>query len=115
MARVGDREPGHELFWELAEPHLAAGRLVEGTMMGHQCLRTAASNEFVATVTRREGYVVVKLPAGRVGALIDDGVGTSFAPAGKVFKEWLALPDVDEATWESLLAESIEFVDGGRP
>lgn len=112
MATIGTRDPEHEQFWELAEPHLASGRLVEGTMMGHQCLRTAATNGFVATVTRVTGNVVVKLPKARVSELIDEGVGLPFAPAGKVFREWVELPDVDEATWEALLGESIEFVDG---
>ncbi len=112
MASIGTREPGHERFWELAEPHLATGRLVEGTMMGHQCLRSARTAGFVATVTRATGNVVVKLPRDRVAQLIEDGVGTPFAPAGKVFREWVELPAVDDATWESLLDEAIEFVDG---
>ncbi len=112
MASIGTREPGHEQFWELAEPHLASGRLVEGTMMGHQCLRTARTNGFVATVTRGSGNVVVKLPKDRVAELIEAGTGVSFAPAGKVFTEWVELPDVDEATWDALLDESIDFVDG---
>lgn len=111
MATIGARDPAHEQFWELAEPHLAGGRLIEGTMMGHQCLRTAATNGFVATVTRTTGNVVVKLPKARVAELIEQGVGRPFAPAGKVFREWVELPGVDEATWETLLAESIAFVD----
>ena len=106
------REPGHEQFWELAEPHLASGRLVEGTMMGHQCLRSARNDGFVATVTRSTGNVVVKLPRARVAQLIDEGVGAPFAPAGRVFREWVELPEVDAATWETLLDESVEFVEG---
>ena len=112
MAVIGTREDEHEHFWELAEPHLASGRLVEGTMMGHQCLRSGATDGFVATVARRTGNVVVKLPKARVAELIDQGVGLPFAPAGKVFREWVELPDVDEPTWERLLEESILFVDG---
>ena len=65
MAQIGTRESEHERFWELAEPHLASGRLVEGTMMGHQCLRSASTNGFVATVARASGNVVAKLPAAR--------------------------------------------------
>jgi len=42
--------------------------------------------------------------------LIDDGVGQSFAPAGKVFKEWVAVLDIDEDLWRSLLSEGVEFV-----
>ncbi len=112
MASKGTRETGHERFWELAEPHLAGGRLVEGTMMGHQCLRTARTNAFVATVAPATGDAVMKLPKARVTAMIEAGLGRPFAPAGKVFREWVALPDVDDKTWESLLDEAIDFVDG---
>ena len=55
---------------------------------------------------------MVKRPKERGAELIDEGIGRSFAPAGKVFREWVELPEVDEATWESLLTESIAFVDG---
>lgn len=111
MATIGAREPEHEQFWELAEPHLASGRLVEGTMMGHQCLRSATTDGFVATVARATGNVVAKLPAARVAELIDQGAGLAFAPAGKVFREWVELPGIDESGWEALLDESIAFVD----
>ena len=112
MAQIGAREPEHERFWELAEPHLASGRLVEGTMMGHQCLRSASTNGFVATVARASGNVVAKLPAARVDELVAEGVGLPFAPAGKVFREWVELPGLDEAGWTALLDESMTFVDG---
>lgn len=112
MAAIGERNPDHETFWELAEPHMASGRLIEGTMMGHQCLRSAATNGFVATVARATGNVVVKLPKSRVADLVDRGVGRPFAPAGRVFREWVEVPDLNEATWEALLEESITFVDG---
>lgn len=113
MANIGERDPAHETFWDLAEPHMASGRLVEGTMMGHQCLRSAATNGFVATVARATGNVVVKLPKTRVSELVDAGVGRAFAPAGKVFKEWVEVPDIDDELWDALLEESITFVDGG--
>ncbi|MFK8022786.1 MAG: hypothetical protein AB8G26_02375 [Ilumatobacter sp.] len=112
MATVGTRDPEHDRFWELADPHLASGRLVEGTMMGHQCLRTASTNGFVATVTRSSGDIVIKLPRRHVVELVESGRGRPFAPAGKVFREWVALGDVDDDTFESLLEASIEFVDG---
>ena len=111
MARTGERSEEHGEFWEVAEPFLASGRLVEGTMMGHQCLRTAAGNGFVATVERSSGNLVVKLPRARVAELIEVGEGLAFAPAGKVFKEWVALPEFDEARWTELIEESMEFVD----
>lgn len=112
MATHGIRDPDHDRFWELAEPYLASGALIEGTMMGHQCLRTAATNGFVATVERTTGDLVVKLPRERVEELVAAGVGRPFAPAGKVFREWVALAEYDEERWSALLEESIDFVDG---
>lgn len=114
MATSGTRDDEHRRFWELAEPHLASGRLVEGTMMGHQCLRSATTDGFVSTVTRVDGTVVMKLSRSRVSELIDAGEGQPFAPAGKVFREWVALPDIADDRWEELITESIAFVDGAH-
>lgn len=107
----GQRAAEHGKFWDVAEPFLGSGRLVEGTMMGHQCLRSATTNGFVATIERGSGSLVVKLSKARVTELVESGEGAPFAPAGKVFREWVALPDVDEERWAELLEESIEFVD----
>ena len=112
MAKIGARDEGHERFWDVAEPFVAEGRLVEGTIMGHQCLRSAIDDGFVATVERSSGSLVVKLPESRVAELIEAGDGEPFAPANKVFKEWVAIPGFDEATWTALLEESIAFVEG---
>ncbi len=111
MASKGDREEHHQAFWDVAEPLLGSGQLVEGTMMGQQCLRSAAGG-FVATVERTTGALVVKLPKTRVAELVESGDGAAFAPAGKVFKEWVAVESFDETRWTDLIAESMEFVDG---
>ena len=58
------------------------------------------------------GQLVVKLPEQRVDELIAGGVGEPFAPAGKVFKEWLAVSGTDEKLWSELMAESQTFVRG---
>ena len=83
-------------------------RVVEGTIMGSPCLRVG--KEFLAMNHHKKEGLVVKLPAGRVAELIEAGQGESFAPAGKVFKEWLAVTEVDEARWRELLAEGVAFV-----
>lgn len=44
--------------------------------------------------------------------LIDAGEGLPFAPAKKVFREWVALPTLDERRWSELIEESMGFVDG---
>ncbi|MDH3302508.1 MAG: hypothetical protein OES24_18565 [Acidimicrobiia bacterium] len=98
-----------ELFWELAAEFQAADdRVVEGTIMGSPCLRVG--KEFLAMPHHKKDGLVVKLPADRVAVAIEAGEGESFAPAGKVFKEWLAVTQVDEGRWRELLTEGIEFV-----
>ena len=52
----------------------------------------------------------MKLPRERVDALIATGTGQPFAPAGKVFREWIAIPPADRRRWRALLRESISFV-----
>ena len=65
----------------------------------------------MATVERASGSLVVKLSRTRVAELVEQGVGRPFAPAGKVFREWVAVPvDADDAVWSGLLDEAIEFV-----
>jgi len=97
------------LFWELAEPLLANGA-EKSTMMGHPCLRV--DGDFFASLERRTGHLIVKLPATRVDAMIEDGSAEPFAPAGRRFKEWALITDRDENHWEGLLQEAISFVAG---
>lgn len=101
--------PASLLLWELAaELQAADDRVTEGTIMGSPCLRVG--KEFLAMNHHKRDGLVVKLPAVRVSELIEAGEGESFAPAGKVFKEWLAVTDVDEARWRELLNEGLAFV-----
>jgi hypothetical protein len=97
-------------FWDAAAPLLAEGLLDEGTIMGGPCVR--AGGEFVGMPNHKGPGIVVKLSRDRVAGLIDDGTGQSFAPAGKVFKEWVLVEDHDESLWEALLRESVGFVSG---
>ena len=110
MATMGTRDDDHAAFWDVAEPFLGSGRLIEGSMMGTQCLRVAANDQFVATVERETGNLVVKLPKARVAELIASGEGLPFAPATKVFNEWVAIPVFDEKKWTALIDESVDFV-----
>lgn len=101
--------PAEELFWDLAmELQAEDERVVEGTIMSSRCLRVG--KEFLAMNHHKKDGLVVKLPAGRVAEIIEAGQGESFAPAGKVFKEWLAVTTVDEDRWRELLREGIQFV-----
>jgi len=96
-------------FWDCAAPLLAEGVLEEGTIMGGACVRSAG--EFVGMPHHKGDGIVAKLPSGRVTELIESGVGAPFAPAGKVFKEWVLVEAFDEEQWVELLRESIRFVN----
>lgn len=100
------------VFWELID-ELGADdpRVEEGTIMGRRCARVAG--EFLGLVDFEGSGLVVKLPRDRVRELIDQGVGRPFAPAGRVFAEWVSVPDRDRRRWRSLLREGIRFVAPG--
>ena len=103
-----------KLFWQLAEELAAADpRIVEGTIMNGRCLRVG--REFLALVDFKGSGLVVKLPKGRVEGIIESGDGRPFAPAGRVFKEWLSVPEPNRRRWRSLLREGIEFVGKENP
>ena len=97
------------VFWELVdELRVEDPRVQEGTIMGGRCARVAG--EFLALVDFKGSGLVVKLPRDRVSDLIAAGVGQPFAPAGRVFREWVAIPKRDRRRWRDLLREGIAFV-----
>lgn len=96
------------LFWDVAEPLMAAGKAEEGELMRSRCLRVG--KEFLAMPEYRTGDLVVKLPRDRVDELIEAGQGLAFAPAKKVFREWVQVPGRNEELWTGLLEEGLEFV-----
>jgi hypothetical protein len=106
---IGQRMTAEELFWQLAA-ELQAGdaRIVEGTIMNGRCLRVG--KEFLALVDYKGSGLVVKLPKARVVELIEEGVGQPFAPAGRIFSEWLSVPKPDRRRWRALLREGVAFV-----
>jgi len=97
-------------FWDMVAPLLAEGLIDEGTLMGGPCVR--AKGEFVAMPNHKGDGLVVKLAKDRVAELIDGGQGQPFAPAGKVFKEWVLVKSFDEERWQNLVRESVTFVTG---
>jgi hypothetical protein len=97
------------LFWELIEElQLEDPRVEEGTIMGGRCARVGG--EFLGLVDFKGSGLVVKLPRARVRQLIDEGVGQPFAPAGRVFREWVSIPQRDRRRWWALLREGVAFV-----
>ena len=100
-----------ELFWSLAQPLLDSGQAEEGVLMRQACLRVGG--EFFAAPEYRSGDLIVKLPESRVEQLISAGTGLEFAPAGRVFREWVQVPARDADIWSGLLDEARSFVSGG--
>lgn len=93
-------------FWEVAEPFIVNGA-EQSTMMGNGCLRS--DGEFFASLDRRTGELIVKLPADRVEELIDGGEAKDFAPNGRRFKEWASIPTQRESAWSLLMEEALRF------
>ncbi|MEU4293147.1 hypothetical protein AB0E63_33410 [Kribbella sp. NPDC026596] len=104
-AKSGE-DAGRELYDELTDDLLYEPAIGRSTMMGYPCLRLAG--RFFASYDTTSG-LVVKLPAARVSELVDSGAGAQFAPAGKVFREWVALPTIDRDLWRALLREAVDF------
>ncbi len=96
-----------DMWQQLADALTASGRAEPGTMMGSECLRVGG--EFIGMLHVKTGELIVKLPADRVDELVGEGVGVSFAPAGRVFREWMAVPEPNEMLWRELLEEAQEF------
>lgn len=101
-------EKGTKLFWSLAESLYEDPKVKEGTMMGFKCLRLEGA--FFATLDHRNGALITKFPKERVLELIESGTGQAFAPAGRVFKEWVSIPIPDRKQWSQLLQEAKSFV-----
>ena len=97
--------PGEIRFWEVAEPLLAQPGVTRSTMMGFPCLRVAGA--FFACGDRRSGARVIKLDEDRVDALVAAGRGESFAPNGKRFREWVAIPFEKRRTWVKHLDDAL--------
>lgn len=105
-----DRSGGdaaRDLYDELTDDLLYDPAVGRSTMMGYPCVRLAG--RFLACYDTKAGRLVVKLPSERVGELVRAGTGDEFAPAGRVFREWVAIPAVDPQLWRTLLAEAAAF------
>ena len=74
---------------------------------------TTTPYKFLASYDDKDGCLVVKLPRQRVSELVENGDGDPFAPAGKVFREWVSIPTIDRTLWHTLLAEAVDFARQG--
>jgi hypothetical protein len=98
------------LYDDLTDDLLYDPAIGRATMMGYPCVRLAG--KFLASYDEKFRCLVVKLPRDRVTELIGNGSGEPFAPAGKVFREWVAIPTVEPELWRHLLAEAVDFARG---
>ena len=103
----GAGDGARDLYDELTDDLLYDPAIGRATMMGYPCVRLAG--RFLASYDDKAGHLVVKLPRERVAELVENGDGDPFAPAGKVFREWVSIPTVDRDLWQTLLAESVDF------
>lgn len=106
--RGGSPTPEEERFWHHAAPLLGRREVSRSTMMGLPCLRVRGA--FFASFDRRTGDLLVKLREERVHELVESGRATHFAPAGRTFREWAAIPPTRRRSWPKLLGEALEFV-----
>ena len=102
----GEDDP-RALYDELTDDLLYDPAIGRATMMGYPCVRLAG--KFLASYDDESSRLVVKLPRDRVLELIETGTGEPFAPAGKVFREWVSITTVDRSQWQRLLAEAVGF------
>jgi hypothetical protein len=54
-----------------------------------------------------------QLPKPRVSELVESGGADPFAPAGRVFREWVSIPTADRGLWQTLRAEAVDFARQG--
>jgi hypothetical protein len=104
-------DDARDLYDELTDDLLYDPAIGRATMMGYPCVRLAG--QFLASYDDESRSLVVKLPRERVTELVEEGRGDPFAPAGKVFREWVSIPTVDRALWQAVLAEAVDFARHG--
>jgi hypothetical protein len=96
-------------FWDASQQALGVDGVETSTMMGFPCLRV--NGAFFASCDHRNGDLIVKLPEERVQQLIAAGPGKPFAPAGRIFRQWVLVADRDPDRWRTLIAEARTFVE----
>ncbi|MFT4582403.1 MAG: hypothetical protein ACI915_000434 [Gammaproteobacteria bacterium] len=101
-----------QFYWAIAKDFLSRESVDRGSLMGFPCLRVRG--DFFGGCEHRSGDLIVKPPKARVTELIDLGRGEAFAPAGRVFKEWVLVGRRNKKSWITLIEESMNFVAADR-
>jgi len=76
--------------------------------------RGALDSEARCKLDPRAGALLIKLPAERVRQLIEAGHGQPFTPAGRTFREWVAITVPDRQRWQDLLTEARDHAAAAR-
>ncbi|MBS2963186.1 hypothetical protein KGA66_09025 [Actinocrinis puniceicyclus] len=110
---MSDLSP-HERFDRLV------GELLERPGISYGGDEPGAANRFGANALKTGGKIfamlvrgslVLKLPRGRVDALVDAGEGTRFDPrGGRPMTEWLVLDPGSTLDWSPLADEAMQYV-----
>jgi hypothetical protein len=101
------RTRGEARFASLSEHLVQEAGVTRSKMMGFPCLRLDGA--FFASCDHRTGDLVVKLNEQRVSELLDAHRGEPFAPNGRRFREWVAIPARDQRRWPKLLDEALRL------
>lgn len=98
-------------FASVCESFAGQAGVTTGRMFGADGLKV--SNKVFALLVK--GRLVVKLPAGRVEAIITGGQGVRFDPGhGRRMKEWISIEPAADADWQALAEEAKTYVGGHR-
>jgi len=99
-----------DVFDKLVHAFLGDPAITTGRMFGSDGLKVNGK-VFAMNV---KGDLVVKLPAGRCAALLENGRAHPFDPGhGRLMKEWVAVPPERARDWRRLADEARTFVGGG--
>jgi TfoX/Sxy family transcriptional regulator of competence genes len=102
-------DPGAVAFRRLMQRLLQERGVNQGTGFGsNPGLRVGTK---IFAMLGRDG-LVVRLPKGRVDALVSSGAGTRFDPRrdGRLMKEWVVVSVERRRSWGGLADEALEFV-----
>jgi hypothetical protein len=110
---VSDGLNAEDWFWSLAEAFLSRPGVTRSTMMGFPCLRL--EGRYSASLDPKTRCLVIKLPRGKVEQIADAGLGLPFAPAGRVFREWVAIPFKQHEQWTGYLDRALAFAASAHP
>ncbi len=98
-----------EVFARIAADMQVDPAVTEGRMFGSAGLKVGG--KVFAMLVR--GRLVLKLPKGRVNALIESGEGEPFDPGhGRAMREWVSLR-CETGAWADLVSEARTFVESG--